>query len=68
MGKCKFSIGQQVRIKQNAFEGSDVASDFETRGQIGTVTGTPNQKSCGYYEIELESGLHLLKPSEIEAA
>jgi len=64
----KFVVGQQVRIKQNAFTGSDVASDFETHGQTGTVTNTPDHQSCGYYEIELKSGLYLLKSSELEAA
>ena len=64
----KFVAGQQVRIKQDAFKGSDVVSDYKTRGQIGTVTNTPDRQSCGYYEVELESGLYLLKPSELEAA
>jgi len=68
MGKYKFWVGQQVRVKDNAFIGSDDPADFETRGQVGEVVNMPNRQSYGYYEIELESKFILLKPSELEAA
>jgi len=69
MGKYKFQIGQQVRVKDNAFAGSDDPTDFEMRGQVGTVTGMPAD-NCGFYAVELESQdiPPLLKPSELEAA
>lgn len=33
-----FYLGQKVKIKGDAFEGSKVPADIEARGQVGTLT------------------------------
>jgi len=63
-----FKVGDQVRIKQNAFPGSDDPEDAQVRGQVGTIVDDMGE---GVWHVEMEpkefdDSYFLLLESEIE--
>lgn len=57
-------VGSKVRVKQNAFEGSDDPSDFLARGKVGEIIF-----SVGYDEWEVladDGDYFLLTTDELE--
>jgi len=63
-----FKVGDRVRIKQNAFPGSDDPEDAQVRGQVGTIVDDMGE---GVWHVEMEpkefdDSYFLLLESEIE--
>ena len=63
-----FKIGDRVRIKQNAFSGSDDPEDAKARGQVGIIVDDMGE---GVWHVEMEpkefdDSYFLLLESEIE--
>jgi hypothetical protein len=69
-----FKIGDCVRIKENAFPGSDDPYDIAARGKVGTIIASwandlgEGWKDCWEVEIEGLGGIFPVTESEIELA
>lgn len=65
-------VGSMVRVKQNAFEGSDEPADIEARGKIGEIVISLEQqlgdgwKDCWEVRLEDTGDVLNLTTEEIE--
>jgi membrane protein implicated in regulation of membrane protease activity len=61
-----FNVGDDVIVKDNAFEGSDEPEDFEYRGKRGVIAW---DLGSGEYQVDFPDGdWTYLKASELEKA
>ena len=65
-----FKVGDQVRIKQNAFPESDAPADIAVRGKVGTIIGNSGEPPDNLWDVEVEDVVGLFPfpvlESEIE--
>ena len=64
-----FKVGDQVRVKQNAFPDSDAPADIAVRGKVGTIIGNNGEPPDNLWDVEVEGFDDLPFPlldSEIE--
>lgn len=53
-----------VRVKENAYEGSDEPKDFEVRGKVGLVVW--EFPESGGWEVLIDDDWHILNTDELE--
>ncbi len=56
-------VGQRVKVKENAYEGSNEPHDFTVRGTTGTIAW---DLGGGAFEVEIDGDLWPLSDDEIE--